>query len=78
MAPVSISVSSVAEAGSKILADGKANVKKRLPLSSHVRWEHMLAGVTGGVVSTVVLHPLDLIKIRFQGLYVLAIYSGNI
>ena len=71
MAPVSISVSNVAVAGSSILADGKATVntvKKRLPLSNHVHWEHMLAGVAGGVVSTVVLHPLDLIKIRFQGL----------
>lgn len=28
-------------------------------------YEHLLAGVSGGVVSTIVLHPLDLIKIRF-------------
>ena len=33
----------------------------------NVRWEHMVAGVSGGVLSTLVLHPLDLIKIRFQG-----------
>ncbi|XP_064597511.1 solute carrier family 25 member 32-like isoform X2 [Liolophura sinensis] len=32
----------------------------------HVRLEHLLAGVSGGVVSTLVLHPLDLVKIRFQ------------
>ncbi|KAK2179908.1 hypothetical protein NP493_466g00012 [Ridgeia piscesae] len=40
MAPVSISVSNVAVAGSSILADGKATVntvKKRLPLSNHAR-----------------------------------------
>ncbi|BFZ21317.1 hypothetical protein BsWGS_24356 [Bradybaena similaris] len=28
--------------------------------------EHMAAGVTGGVVSSIALHPLDLIKVRFQ------------
>jgi len=30
-----------------------------------VRLEHLFAGITGGVVSTLVLHPLDLLKIRF-------------
>ena len=34
-------------------------------LLSHIRMEHLAAGVTGGVVSTLVLHPLDLVKIRF-------------
>ena len=32
---------------------------------SGVRYEHLLAGVSGGVISTCVLHPLDLLKIRF-------------
>ena len=32
-----------------------------------VKVEHLMAGVTGGVVSTLVLHPLDLLKIRFAG-----------
>jgi solute carrier family 25 folate transporter 32 len=27
--------------------------------------EHLMAGITGGVVSTLILHPLDLLKIRF-------------
>ncbi|CAH3189614.1 unnamed protein product [Porites evermanni] len=31
-----------------------------------IRYEHLVAGVSGGVTSTLVLHPLDLIKIRFQ------------
>lgn len=34
-------------------------------LFNHVRFEHLLAGVSGGVTSTLVLHPLDLLKIRF-------------
>ena len=34
-----------------------------------VRMEHLMAGITGGVVSTLVLHPLDLLKIRFAGKY---------
>lgn len=36
-------------------------------LLSHVRVENLAAGLSGGVVSTMVLHPLDLVKIRFAG-----------
>lgn len=32
---------------------------------SHIKVEHLLAGISGGVTSTLVLHPLDLLKIRF-------------
>lgn len=43
-------------------------VNKRLrDLLVRLKWEHMAAGVSGGVMSTLVLHPLDLVKIRFQG-----------
>jgi len=42
---------------------------KKVSLSTSIfsfcKWEHMAAGVSGGVVSTLVLHPLDLIKVRF-------------
>uniref|UniRef100_T1JCV8 Solute carrier family 25 member 32 n=1 Tax=Strigamia maritima TaxID=126957 RepID=T1JCV8_STRMM len=31
----------------------------------HVHYEHLVAGVSGGVAATMILHPLDLIKIRF-------------
>lgn len=34
-------------------------------LFSHIKYEHLVAGVSGGVTSTLILHPLDLIKIRF-------------
>jgi solute carrier family 25 folate transporter 32 len=34
---------------------------------SNMRYEHLLAGISGGVASTLILHPLDLIKIRFAG-----------
>lgn len=37
------------------------------PLFRHVRFENLVAGMSGGVVSTLVLHPLDLVKIRFAG-----------
>lgn len=30
-----------------------------------VKYEHLVAGVSGGLTSTLILHPLDLIKIRF-------------
>lgn len=33
----------------------------------HVKIEHLFAGISGGVTSTIVLHPLDLLKIRFAG-----------
>lgn len=36
---------------------------------AHVKYEHLVAGVSGGVASTLILHPLDLIKIRFAGEY---------
>ena len=32
-----------------------------------VKYEHLVAGVSGGVASTLILHPLDLLKIRFAG-----------
>uniref|UniRef100_A0A6J0SW58 Solute carrier family 25 member 32 n=1 Tax=Pogona vitticeps TaxID=103695 RepID=A0A6J0SW58_9SAUR len=45
----------------------------------HVHYENLVAGLSGGVVSTLVLHPLDLVKIRFavsDGLKVRPKYSG--
>ena len=41
--------------------------KSGFMLFTHVKWQHLAAGVSGGVISTLVLHPLDLIKVRFQG-----------
>lgn len=32
---------------------------------SHSQIEHLAAGISGGVASTILLHPLDLLKIRF-------------
>ncbi|XP_007427666.1 mitochondrial folate transporter/carrier [Python bivittatus] len=49
------------------------------PLFRHVRYENLLAGLSGGVVSTLVLHPLDLVKIRFavnDGLELRPKYNG--
>lgn len=34
---------------------------------SNMRYEPLVAGISGGVASTLILHPLDLIKIRFAG-----------
>ncbi|KAL2084350.1 hypothetical protein ACEWY4_019868 [Coilia grayii] len=50
-----------------------------LRLVSHVKVENLVAGLSGGVVSTLILHPLDLVKIRFavsDGLQVRPKYSG--
>lgn len=38
---------------------------RKVTLFSQVKYEHMVAGISGGVTSTLILHPLDLIKIRF-------------
>nr|XP_046170682.1 mitochondrial folate transporter/carrier-like [Oncorhynchus gorbuscha] len=48
---------------------------------SHVKIENLVAGLSGGVVSTLVLHPLDLVKIRFavsDGLDLRPKYNGII
>ncbi|XP_035765448.1 mitochondrial folate transporter/carrier-like isoform X2 [Neolamprologus brichardi] len=48
---------------------------------SHVKVENLIAGLSGGVVSTLVLHPLDLVKIRFavsDGLELRPKYSGMV
>lgn len=36
-----------------------------------------VAGFTAGIVSTLCLHPLDLIKTRLQGKSVLVVYTCN-
>lgn len=38
---------------------------RKTTLFSTIRYEHLVAGFSGGVTSTLILHPLDLIKIRF-------------
>jgi len=43
----------------------KTFLTEPLRFFSHLRMEHLLAGVSGGVASTLILHPLDLVKIRF-------------
>ncbi|CAI9606071.1 unnamed protein product [Staurois parvus] len=45
----------------------------------HVKYENLAAGLSGGVISTLVLHPLDLVKIRFavsDGLELRPKYNG--
>ncbi|XP_069076699.1 solute carrier family 25 member 32 [Pleurodeles waltl] len=52
---------------------------ERPSLFRHVRYENLLAGLSGGLVSTLVLHPLDLVKIRFavsDGLELRPKYNG--
>ncbi|KAM3187913.1 hypothetical protein ACTXT7_001319 [Hymenolepis weldensis] len=33
---------------------------------SHLKWEQMVAGIAGGSITTAILHPLELAKIRLQ------------
>ncbi|CAF1308945.1 unnamed protein product [Didymodactylos carnosus] len=33
---------------------------------STIQYDHFLAGVSGGVISSFLLHPFDLVKVRFQ------------
>lgn len=35
------------------------------PIIKHLKYEYLVAGMVGGTVSTLVLHPLDLLKLRF-------------
>ena len=41
--------------------------KPSMTLSSNVKYEHLVAGISGGVASTLALHPLDLLKVRLAG-----------
>lgn len=34
-------------------------------LFKNIKYEHLVAGISGGITSTLILHPLDVIKIRF-------------
>jgi len=58
-APASSTSSDIAFRSTKTLA------KEPFRLFAHVRMEHLVAGMSGGVASTLILHPLDLVKIRF-------------
>lgn len=40
---------------------------RQLNVLNNFKYEYFVAGISGGVVSTLMLHPLDLIKIRFAG-----------
>ncbi|XP_066158239.1 solute carrier family 25 member 32 isoform X1 [Euwallacea fornicatus] len=43
-----------------------SNGNGNLSILSHVKYQHLLAGISGGAISTLILHPLDLMKIRFS------------
>lgn len=44
-----------------------STTKTTLSLLNHIKYEHLIAGISGGAISTLILHPLDLMKIRFAG-----------
>ena len=50
-----------------IKSSSGASPSRKITVLSHVKYEHLVAGISGGVASTLILHPLDLIKIRFAG-----------
>jgi len=41
-------------------------LKRDVHWLQNIKFEHLIAGISGGVSSTLVLHPFDLIKVRFQ------------
>lgn len=41
--------------------------KEIMNKSKMFNYEHFVAGLSGGTISTMLLHPLDLLKIRFAG-----------
>ena len=49
------------------LIPGRSVFASMIHTLKSARIEHAMGGISGGVVSTLVLHPLDLIKIRFAG-----------
>lgn len=59
--------SSVSWNMSAIKGSGTPGAPRQLNVLSNFKYEYFVAGISGGVVSTLMLHPLDLIKIRFAG-----------
>lgn len=49
---------------SSIKTSNTTGTNRILPALSRFKYEYFVAGISGGVVSTLTLHPLDLIKIR--------------
>ena len=47
--------------------DRSNRLKISCPVSYHIGYEHLLAGISGGVTSTMILHPLDTLKTRLAG-----------
>lgn len=47
-----------------------SSINKNGTVFKNVKYEHLVAGISGGVTSTLILHPLDLVKIRFAGNYI--------
>ncbi|KAL1493290.1 hypothetical protein ABEB36_011373 [Hypothenemus hampei] len=43
-----------------------SNGNSNFSILSHIKYQHLLAGVSGGAISALILHPLDLMKIRFS------------
>ena len=48
------------------MEDGESYRAKTSFLSG-VKYEHLVSGLSGGVVATLLTHPFDLIKLRFAG-----------
>lgn len=46
------------------MASGSISTKKD---QECILWKHGVSGMCAGAASTLILHPLDLIKVRFQG-----------
>lgn len=45
--------------------EAKSN-SRMVAMFQQLKWQNLVAGVSGGVLATFILHPLDLIKIRLQ------------
>lgn len=56
------------ESSKNKIPNQKSNV---LPVGSfsNIKFEHLIAGISGGVASTLALHPLDLLKVRLAGMF---------
>lgn len=39
--------------------------EKELKIIDHVKYEHLIAGATAGMTATLILHPMDVVKLRF-------------
>lgn len=63
--PTTTASAAITSASDEHFTQTQLELPKPKNIFKHLQYEHLVAGMSGGLISTLVLHPLDLMKIRF-------------